>query len=158
MKNRIFVGLGEYVISKNETDELVTMALGSCVAVILASKKGGTAAMIHAVVPTCHSAKVDSKKNGYYVDFGLSEMIELYLKKTHESTENLLCWVVGGAVSKQSPDPFEIGLKNVERVKIILKTYGIKNYALEVGGHVSRSVYFDVGSKELSIHQQDMIL
>lgn len=158
MKNRIFVGLGEYVITQNAGDELVTMALGSCVAVILASKNDTFAAMIHAVVPTYYKESKVSKKNGYYVDKGLCEMIETYLKRSHESPKNILCWVIGGAVSKHNRDHFEIGFKNIERVKALLTFYGIKIFAEEIGGHVSRSVFFDVQSREISIHQHEMII
>lgn len=158
MKNRIFVGLGEYVISKNASDELVTMALGSCVAVILASKNSPFAAMIHAVVPVRPKGVDSSKKNGYYVDKGLGEMIDSFLKGSREAPENILCWVIGGAISKHSRDQFEIGSKNVEEAKVLLTTYGIEISQQEVGGHVSRSVYFDVQTRKILIHQHEMII
>lgn len=158
MKKQINVGIGDYFIANTSETLLATYALGSCVAVILTSSKKVTSAMIHSVMPSKGHHVFDIERPGYYVDEGLPKMIEGFMKITREPSSSILCWVVGGASARSFGETYHIGGKNVQHVKTILKTYGIRIQEMVTGGYKSRTVFFDVDTKAITIQQHDVMI
>lgn len=158
MSRQISVGMGDYVVLDAEEGLLVTFALGSCVAVILADTVHRGGAMIHAVMPFGENRQLKNAFRGYYVDTGLESMIGEFMMRTSASSENIRCWVIGGADSRQHRDVFTVGKRNVEQVKKLLSKYHIKIFKEMTGGYKSRTVYFDIKTKSVWVKQQEMII
>lgn len=158
MKRLINIGIGEFVVSNTNEVMLATYAIGSCVAIILSSKNKVTSAMIHSVMPTAGQHAWTQYKRGYFVDRGLAKMIKDFMKATDEPVSHILCWVVGGGSAKSFGNIDQIGRKNVEQALSVLKKMDIKVMEMIVGGHKSRTVFFDVDLKTIKIQQQDVMI
>lgn len=152
------VGIGEYAVAQNGEGELVTYALGSCVAVILAHPEQKTAAMIHIALPKKPKGMSQDKKPGYFADEGLEQLFKLLERDFKCKPSDLMGWIVGGADAYLANDCFNIGAKNVAMAKNILEKNGVRTKLRDTGGNVSRTVKFDVQAQALTVKKQPMIL
>lgn len=139
--NTVPVALGEVIVSKNPEDVLVSYGLGSCVAVCLydiAFKIGG---MFHCVLPyTYNGAKNDTK----YADKGIPALLEK-MKNAGAKKFYIAAKIAGGAsVLKVNNPLFDVGNRNIEAVKKILKELSLDIISEDVGNHISRTVRLHV--------------
>jgi chemotaxis protein CheD len=139
--NEIIVETGSIKIS-NDSNALITSALGSCVAITLYDKKQKMGGMVHYILPE----NPGGKKKAKYADSGikllLEKMIEFNAKKG-----NIKAKMIGGATMFEDfMDDVEnsIGKRNVKKGKEILKELGIKLIAQDIGGNYGRSVKFQL--------------
>jgi chemotaxis receptor (MCP) glutamine deamidase CheD len=98
------------------------------------------------------------QRPGYYADEIVPRMIEDLRVRYGCRPSQMLIHVIGGANSKSQKDPFQVGKRNVDVVSSILKEHQLKFDATQVGGHVSRTVYFKNATGELEIRTQNMVL
>lgn len=149
MENKKIVGIGEYLVDKNP-GILITLGLGSCVAVCIRDKVKGIGGLVHVMLPESRGEK---DRPGKYADTGITAVINEILKMGGD-IKNLEAKIAGGAsMFKNTNKTFEIGAKNVEAVKKILKNLGIKLVAEDTGGSRARSVEFHIASGELRIRK-----
>lgn len=155
----ITIGIGEYAITDNTEEQIVTHALGSCVALVLYCPISRCGAMAHIVLPSQDKNHRHMQgKEAYYADDVVPRLLDFYMNKAlcHEGA--LKVAIVGGAVSRNKNDVFKVGKRNVERVKAHLNAYGLSYDDSEVLGSFSRTVTIDIKSGQVTIKKQQMLL
>jgi chemotaxis protein CheD len=148
MKNKIIIGIGEYTVSNND-GLIVTLGLGSCVGVCLIDKKRKIGAMIHVMLPD--SGGKDTPKPGKYADSGIKIVLD-EMKNKGANITGLEAKIAGGAAMfGNSSKTMDIGKRNVEAIKSILKKENIKIIAEDTGGNRARSIEFNIDNSELIV-------
>ena len=141
--NIIHIKIGELAASK---DKILTTIVGSCVACCIYDEKNKVIGMAHIMLPNSSMVNNDSSNlKAKYADIAIKNLIQ-ELVKYGANTNNLKAKIVGGAsvfVNENDEDMFNIGRKNVDKVKELLNQYNIKVVAEDIGGKNGRSVAFD---------------
>ena len=139
-------------------DEIVTYALGSCVALVLICPKTRVGAMVHVALPESHidMAKAD-KLPGYFADTGIPHLINIMRNKGAGEVSSYVAKMVGGAKITCTEDYFEIGKRNITAIKKILWQNNIPVKGEDVGGTISRTVKLDMsdGKTYITSHAID---
>ncbi len=145
MGNKIIIGIGEYAVASNPTI-LVTLGLGSCVGVCIRDKRTRVGGMIHVMLPETHET---TGKLSKYAKPGIEIMVNEIVKKGG-NLRDLEAKIAGGASMFQSKG-FDIGKRNVEKVKEVLLSLKIPLIAEDTGKNRARSIEFHLETGELFI-------
>ncbi len=145
MGNKIIIGIGEYAVASNPAI-LVTLGLGSCVGVCIRDKRTRVGGMIHVMLPETNNTIGKLSK---YAKPGIEIMVNELLKKG-ANKRDLEAKIAGGAAMFQSKG-FDIGKRNVEKVKEVLMTLRIPIVAEDTGKNRARSIEFHLDTGELFI-------
>jgi chemotaxis protein CheD len=156
------VPIGETFVSRDADDVLVAYGLGSCVAVCLYDPVARVGGMLHALLPTPLDNPMEAKStldpatySAKFVDQGISlltnSLAELGGKRTR-----LIAHVYGGAQAMTAPGSEEegklnIGERNVQAAKRILKAKGIWIKTQDTGGCTGRTVKFYIATGQVSV-------
>lgn len=160
----ISVGIGEYAISEDEKESIITYALGTCVAVIFYCPLNKTAAMAHVVLPENKtyteplSLKTQKSKPAFYATEIIPLLVNYFEVNKKCKSHQLHLHIFGGAESKDENDYFRVGKQNVDMVKRLIRHFNLRVVTEETGGHVSRTVSIDVRTGNIQIKRQHMIL
>lgn len=155
------VGIGEYALTNELEEEIVTHALGSCVALIIHNPASKHTALAHIVLPEFkRNEEVDylSDKPAYYANIIVPRLMDYFLYNPFLKDRQLQIQLVGGAESLNKQDVFQVGSRNVEMIKNILKSYSQIPLKMDVGGNVSRTVRVNVRDGLVSVKSKNMIL
>lgn len=154
----ISIGIGEYAITDERQEIVVTHALGSCVALVLYCPKSKYTAMAHVVLPKRDSDFMrDSKKEAYFAHDIIPKLLDFFIEDQACKKHELKVMMVGGAQAA-GKDLFKVGERNVEEVRQILQGYNLNYDDSEVLGRYSRSVQIEVETGEVTIKKQKMRL
>lgn len=135
MYEKKFIGVGEIYIATKPT-EIVTV-LGSCIAVCLFDPINQIAGMNHYLVPLWNGNGLQSPKYG---NVSIPKMIDKIVAKGSR-VANLQAKIFGGAnINNITTPEMLVGKKNIVIAKEILKDYGIKILAEDVGGFRGRRI------------------
>lgn len=155
MSNLISLGLGEKAISRNADDVLVAYGLGSCLGISMIDPVTRVTGLLHAVLPESlngsdgNQPEVPSK----YVNSGIHSLLADMLKEG-ANRSRLIVRMVGGANMLISPgmtNTFDIGTRNIEKARSVLKQLNINLAAEEVGGHKGRTVRVYVADSRVTV-------
>jgi len=143
MSKVITVGIADMKYTRNE-GILITYALGSCVGVCLYDPIVKVAAMIHVMLPI----KLDGFNDSNLYKFA-DPGIRVTIKKMEAFgalRQRITAKIAGGArmfeISNGSGIG-NIGLRNIESVRQVLKSEGIPIISEDVGGNYARTLLFD---------------
>jgi chemotaxis protein CheD len=150
---RHVVGIGEFAVSDQPGDIIVTHALGSCVAVCLWDPDRQIAGLIHVLLP---DSKINPQRAleqpAAFADTGLPLLFQAAYKLGAQKTR-LRVRLVGGA--EMAPEngncAFNIGKRNLLAAKNALWRNGVLIEKEEVGGRTVRTVYLAVADGRLQI-------
>ena len=151
--SRIILGVGELAATDQSGDSLVTFALGSCVAVMILDSDSHCIGMDHIALPDSSINPEKSKKHpGHFADTGITALLNK-MKKAGACGRfsSYFAKLAGGAKVLDISNTFNIGQRNVLAIRKTLASQGIKVMAEDVGGRISRSIYFDVDSGTIEI-------
>lgn len=150
----LMLGVGDFGCVTNPGDTVKTMALGSCVAIIVKDPVSKMVGMAHIALP---ESKINTKKAadspGYFADTGIPSLLNMMKRKGMRSLgRNLLIKLAGGAQIMDANNTFNIGKRNVLAIKKILWQYGMGARVEDVGGNTSRTVtaFVDKDSVQIS--------
>ncbi len=147
MPETINVGISEFKMCK-VPDKIMTVALGSCVGLVLYSNFSDVCGMIHIMMPVNPGNDTNIYK---YADSGIKAMIDALSKKGVRRA-TLKAKVCGGAkMFETSNEKMAIGDRNIEAVKKELSRYRIEIVSSDVGGGRSRTITFDPSTRELFV-------
>lgn len=140
MGNVVKVGMADLKIAK-APDSLITLGLGSCIGLTFydpAIKLGG---MVHYMLPD--STKLKNNQNiAKFGDTGIRELYRLMIQNG-ASPRRMVAKIAGGAkmfeVSGQS-EMGNVGLRNAEEAKLMLKELRIPLIASDTGLNYGRTV------------------
>jgi len=150
MANRIEVPTGGYSFAQ-APDRLVTIGVGSCLAICLYSPERKVGALIHSMLPRAGQHVTNPS---LYVDTALNVVLE---KFAHAGIDHrhLFAKLVGGAEMfpgiQQIDNAGGIGQRNVEEASRLLKILGIPVASTSLGGNRGRSLSFDMENGVVSI-------
>lgn len=154
----ITVGIGDYAISNDISKKIITHSLGSCVAVIFYCPNNQYAAMAHIALPNIDNRNKSTNKMAYYADMFLPHLINDFTTMMTCPKSELEVTLVGGADSRNKNDLFQIGSRNLETIRRMLKHHQIPYNDTETGGHFSRTVDISIKTGRIHIKRQKMIV
>lgn len=148
MSETITVGIAEGNICRIP-DKIGTIALGSCVGVILYSHFSDYCGMIHVMMP--YNTKNDSRVYKY-ADSGIDTLLDALRAKGLRKS-SIKAKICGGAEMFKLPGNtnLSIGSMNIDAVKETLKKHHIEITAEDLGGTLSRTVVFDPSTRKAEI-------
>lgn len=146
MENMIKVGMADLAVCKYP-DALTTLGLGSCVGIALYDPVTKVSGLAHIMLPD--STKIKNNQNiAKFADTGIEELIKQMIKIGASKTR-LVAKIAGGAQmfafktsTSQASDMMQVGARNVEAVKAVLKKEGIRLLAEDTGLNYGRTIEF----------------
>jgi chemotaxis protein CheD len=140
---------------------LVTLGLGSCVAIMLHDPGSGTGAMAHVLLPSASLAR-DTTTHAKFPETAVPFLIER-LKALGADPRRLSAKLAGGASMFSqlvTPGTIQMGERNVLAARRSLRVAGIPIVGEAVGGERGRSVRFHVsdGRVELRSFGTDVVV
>ena len=141
MNDKLIVGIADRKMGRGG-EKLITYALGSCIGICLYESQMKLAALIHIMLPLNLET---GRKNAYkYADTGIRTTLrEMELKGARRA--NITAKIAGGArmfeISGGSIG--NIGQRNIESVRQILRMEKIPLLWEDVGGTIARTMEFD---------------
>jgi len=154
----LIVGIGEYAVSNNKNDKIITYALASCVAVTAYHPKNKIAGMAHIALPSPNLAGEDTTGPCYYASTAVPLLINKICQDFACSKDELEINFFGGAKSIRNNDVFTIGEKNINAVKNVLNCLNLKYRATEIGGTYSRTLEMDVATGKIKMILQPITI
>lgn len=143
MSEIIKVGMAD-MKTASPPDGLITMGLGSCVAVALRDPVTKVGGMVHVMLPDSNAIRGEHANPAKFADTGIAELISQMEAKGARRTR-LTAKLAGGAtmftVSSKS-DWGLIGKRNVESCRKVLEQFRIPVLAESTGENYGRTVTF----------------
>ncbi len=137
----INVGIADLNVAR-KPDVLVTYALGSCVGICLYDAEMGIAGLAHIMLPWSKEAANKADNTRRYADTGITELIQKMCNMGARKNK-IKAKIAGGAqMFATNSAVFNIGARNVDAVKTVLRTYQIPILAEETGLDYGRTVLF----------------
>ncbi len=153
------VGIAEYKIGSSP-DVLSCVGLGSCVGVALYDPKSKIGGLAHVVLPDSSEARTNPHrtiKPAKFADTAIAAALESMLKAKAQK-RRITAKIVGGASmfsSDGSKDSiFDVGRRNVDAVKEVLKKERIKVLTEDTGGSTGRSLNFYTESGRIVVRSK----
>ena len=143
MSEIIKVGMADLKVAK-PPDGLVTLGLGSCVAIALRDPVTKVGGMIHIMLPDSTAIRGVQVNPAKFADTGIAELIA-QMEEAGARKTRLTAKLAGGATMFKTSAKSNwgmIGERNVEACRKILKSYGIPILAESTGENYGRTVTF----------------
>jgi chemotaxis protein CheD len=148
------VGIAEMHVSADQSERLVTYALGSCLGVAVHDPVAGVSGLLHVMLPSSEIDPEKAKRNPcMFVDTGVPELFRACFRAGAQK-ERLIVKVAGGSFTGENDqaDKFQVGKRNVLTFKKLLWKNGVILRAEDVGGQrVSRTVFLRVTTGEVVV-------
>jgi chemotaxis protein CheD len=142
--NRLVVGIADCKCTNQARAEIVTYALGSCIAVMVHDPLNGVGGLLHYMLPESSIDREKAKKNPFmFADTGVAALIE-NVEKLGGRKRGLTVWVAGGAQVLDGNGHFQIGKRNYLALRKLLWKHGLMIHAESVGGKISRTVRLEL--------------
>ncbi|QDK42930.1 hypothetical protein DOM21_16020 [Bacteriovorax stolpii] len=141
-ENILCLNIGELIVTGD--DVVISTTLGSCVSVCLYSSSKKIVGMIHYALP-CFLENSEEGDDLRYGDRAIPILIEEMVKATKEPVTGLKAKIVGGAncfIRNSKGGLDDIGERNIEMGKKILKQFRIEIVGEHTGGDVGRKVLY----------------
>jgi len=133
----VMIGIGEYRVG---SFPMMTIGLGSCIGLTLYDESLKAGAMVHIMLPDS-SGRTD--RPGKYADTAIPLLLNELAKLGSRKGSSLVAKMAGGAcMFEYFGANLNIGERNADRVRGLLKENGIKIAAEDCGGKIGRSVTF----------------
>ena len=144
------IGIGEYRVG---SFPMMTIGLGSCIGLTIYDESQKIGAMVHIMLPDSAGRK---DRPGKYADTAIPLLVE-ELKAKGCKPRGLKAKMAGGAcMFEYFGTNLNIGERNAERVRAVLKENNITLVKEDVGGKVGRSVtFFPAGGGKVTIRRAD---
>ena len=145
MADKLIVGIADMKMAK-EDGMLVTYALGSCIGICLYDPLPKLGALVHIMLPlNLETGRTHPLK---YADTGIRDTLRQMVLRG-ANTSRITAKIAGGAKMfdvSGSSSLGNIGQRNIESVRIVLKKEGVRLLKEDVGGSVARTLLFDVSN------------
>lgn len=144
MADKLVIGIADMKMARG-SGMLVTYALGSCIGICLYDAQIKLGALVHIMLPL--NMEAGRKSPLKYADTGIRETLK-QMEGKGARRSRITAKIAGGAkmfeVSGGSLG--NIGQRNIESVRMVLKREGIQILKEDVGGSVARTLLFDVSN------------
>jgi len=130
------IGIGEYRVG---SFPMITIGLGSCIGLTLYDPNLKLGAMVHIMLPESGGR---SDRPGKYADTAVPLLVK-ELVSHGSKNRSIVARIAGGAcMFEYFGTGLNIGERNAEKVRVLLRECHIQLAAEDVGGKVGRSVTF----------------
>jgi chemotaxis protein CheD len=153
------VGVADMKMSGDDSDMLITYALGSCLGIAVYDFNLKRAGLLHCMLPDSSLDRNKAAGNPYmYVDSGMKVLLDNFYRNG-SLKKNLIIRVAGGSSSKvnEEEDFFKIGHRNLVSLRKYLWNEGLMLKAHDVGGYGSRTVTLEVENGKMLIKAKGSI-
>lgn len=147
----ITVDMADCKIVRDRDAELVTYALGSCIAVILYDPVCGAGGMLHYMLPVANERGLE--RPAMFAETGIPLLFESMYRLGCQK-QNLVVKAAGGGKLYEDHGVFDIGRRNYVILRKMLWKSNVIISAEDVGGSRSRTARLFVGSGRVTIHSQ----
>ena len=149
----VHVKIADLAVKKN-SGVLVTFGLGSCVGIALYDNNVKVGGLAHILLNDSSKFKRPSSGDvnpAKFADTAIPHMIEEMISLGARKN-NVVAQIAGGAsLFNFQNESGNVGFKNIEAVRNVLKEQGIKIVSEEVGGKCGRTMRLFVGTGEVKI-------
>ncbi len=145
------VKVADWAADKGDVD-LVTLGLGSCVAIMLYDAKARAGAMAHILLPSRSLAR-ESANLAKFPETAVPLLLQR-LGTLGADPKRLVAKLAGGAsmfAQLMTPGSIQMGERNIVAARNALRTAGIPVAAEAVGGGTGRSVRFHLADGRVEI-------
>ncbi len=142
MKQIIKVGMADLKVTK-PPEALSTLGLGSCIGICIWDPSTKIAGLAHIMLPSSVNIRNNTNR-AKFADTALVDMVEKMVS-LGASKRKLVAKIAGGAkmfAFSTSNSTMNIGERNAESVREILKNMGIPIKADDTGGNFGRTIEF----------------
>lgn len=149
--SEIQVGIADYKIAREPT-RLITLGLGSCVGVSLYDPIRRLGGLLHVMLPDSIQFS-NVTKPAKFADLGIPLIIK-EMQLMGASLNRMQAKLVGGAQMFSGLDDkmtLNIGQRNTEKSREVLKIIGIPVLCEEVGGNRGRTMILDTQTGNITI-------
>lgn len=150
---KVFLQTGDCFFGVQPT--LVTTVLGSCLGVTIHAPKMGIGSICHAFLPDSLEGKRKREHEPQvcrYVDTALQNMLET-MDKLGVPRRDLVVKMFGGssgiALQGMKHSSYDIGRRNIEAARRLLKFVRLPIQVEDVGGHLGRKLMFQTQTGEV---------
>jgi len=145
------VRMGELAVSSAPGHKLASLGLGSCIGLALLDRRMGIAGLAHIVLPQSQGHAQDNPRK--FADLAIPEMLS-ELEGIGAHRIRLEAVLVGGAAMfAVAAAGLEVGQRNEEAVRDILRSVRIPVVATATGGTRGRTIRVDVASSEVTVRE-----
>ena len=136
----LVVGISDCQVSAGPDGELVTYALGSCIAVSVWDPQRHIGGLLHYMLPESTMDRNKAESNPcMFADTGIERLFRMATDKGADR-RRLVVRLAGGAQVLDPQGVFNIGKRNYQAARKLLWKYGVLIASEAVGGEVSRTV------------------
>jgi chemotaxis protein CheD len=137
---RVVIGIGEFAVTTQPDAEIVTHALGSCVAVCLWDPETKVSGMLHFLLPeSTLNVERAARQPGTFADTGIPLLFQAAYK-AGAAKERLCVNLLGGAAVAAGPAGVDVGRRNALMAKKLLWQNGVLVKGEALGGTDTRTV------------------
>lgn len=161
MAEELLVRVADLRVGPSDT-VLITLGLGSCVAILLHDPVAGIGGMAHVLLPS-RSLSRTGENPGRFPQTAIPALLEA-MTGLGAVRGRLVARLVGGAAMFAALAPsgsMQMGDRNLIASREVLRTLAIPIVGEKVGGSVGRSVWFHVGEGRVlvrAVGQSEQIL
>ena len=151
---RHVVGIGEFAVSDQPDDLIVTHALGSCIAVCIWDPHAGVAGLIHFLLPESRiNQQRAAEQPAAFADTGIPLVFQAAYKLGATKARMRVRLVGGAEIAGDTTGggTFNIGRRNLLAAKNVLWRNGVLIEKEEVGGRTVRTVHMTVNDGRLQV-------
>jgi len=149
-EGKLIVGIADMKLAQ-KGEKLITYALGSCIGLCFLDPQVKLAALLHIMLPINMEA---GRKNPFkYADSGIRETLK-QMEIRGALRRRITVKIAGGAKMFESTvgNIGNIGQRNGESVRIVLRQEKIRLLREDVGGSIARTLEFDSVTGTCNIH------
>jgi len=151
----LVVGISDCQVSADRESELVTYALGSCIAVSVWDPLRRIAGLLHYMLPESSMDAHKAETNPYmFADTGIDRLFRTACEKGADR-RRLVVRLAGGAQVLDPQGVFNIGKRNYQAARKALWKHGLMIASEAVGGEVSRTVRLNAEDGRLRVREGD---
>ena len=132
------VGTGQFAVSADPDDTLITYGLGGSLAVTAYDRVARVGALVHALTPVTTVNREESQRSpARFVETGVTRMLEAMCARGARK-DRVEIRAAGGARPTGTDECFAVGRRNVVALKKVLWQHGMLIRTHDVGGSVTR--------------------
>ena len=150
-EQKIIVGIAELAVSNDCAVTMATYALGACLGVALYDPIARIGGLSHLMLPdSSMEATRAARQPALFVDTGVPALIRAACQLGAEKNR-LTISIVGGAQILDDGNSFNLGPRNCLALDRVLKQYGLRVHAEQVGGLLNRTMCLSIATGEVRL-------
>lgn len=140
------VRMGEIAVCTQADSELVALGLGSCIGLAVIDRTAGVAGLAHIVLPESREGAGGSK----FADIAVPELLSR-MRAEGALGPRMEVAIAGGARMFALETGMDVGSRNEEAVRTLLRQAGLRVRGADTGGSQGRTLRVDVATGRVTV-------